>query len=240
MAEHLSRKELKHDAIKETIEHGAEAVWSHSLTVLIVLVVALVAVASYSGWNLYHDRQNVHASAAFNGAMKTYTARIGNVLDPTDPSELLFKTEADRSAAAQQKFAETAQGYPNTYYGQMARYYSALCLEDLDRTNQALEELKKIENSSNGEVAALAKFQMAVLDSRTGKTDDAIKLLRALSEKPAVLVPKPMVVLELARLLSASKPQEATTLYQQLKKDYPNSSVSEEADRCLQALGSKS
>jgi hypothetical protein len=240
VADHLSRKELKHDAIKDTIQHGAEAVWSHSMTVLVVLVVALVVVASYSGWSLYHDRQNVHASAAFDAAMKVYTARIGSVADPADPNELLFKSEDDRSAAAQPKFEEAAQKYPNTYYGQMGRYYAALCLEDLQHTNQALEELKKVENSSNSEVAALAKFQMAILDSRTGKADEAVKLLRELADKPAVMVPKPMVQLELARQLSTSKPQEAVALYQQLKKDYPNSAVSEEADRGLEALGSKS
>ncbi len=240
MPEHLSRKELKHDAIREGIEHGAEAVWSHSHTVLAALVVLLVVVASYSGWSLYHDRQNVHASAAFDSAMKVYTGRVGDVRDAGDPSELLFKTEAERSTEAQQKFAEVAQNYPRTYYGQMGRYYSALCLEDLDRTNQATEELKKIADSSNNEVAALAKYQTAILDERTGKTDDAVKLLRALADKPTVLVPKPTVMLELAHVLSTSKPQEAVSVYQQLKKDYPNSAVSEEADRGLEALGSKS
>src|SRR5262249_934868 len=144
VADHLSRKELKHDAIREGIEHGAEAVWSHSMSVLIALVVALVVVASYSGWSVYHERQNVHASAAFDWAMKTYNARIGGIPDPGDPSEQVFKTEEERSAAAQPKFAEAAEKYPNTYYGQMGRYYSALCLEGLERHNQALEELKRI------------------------------------------------------------------------------------------------
>jgi hypothetical protein len=240
VADHLSRKELKHDAIKETIEHGAEAVWSHSLTVLILLVMILLGVASYSGWTFYHDRQNLHASAAFDSAMKVYTARIGAVLDPTDPNEILFKSEADRSVAAQQKFTEAAQKYPRAYYGQMARYYSALCLEDLDRSNQALEELSKIENSGNGEVAALAHYQAAVIYSRTGKHDEAVKVLRTLAEKPTVLVPRPMVLLELARLLANSKPQEAASLYQQIKKEFPNSAASEEAERGLETLGPKS
>ena len=43
MPDHISRKELKHDKIKETLEHGAEAVYSHSQLTLAVLLVVLVA-----------------------------------------------------------------------------------------------------------------------------------------------------------------------------------------------------
>jgi len=51
----------------------------------------------------------------------------------------------------------------------MARYYSALCLMDLDKLNQASEELKRLENGSDKELAALAKFQEALIAERTGK-----------------------------------------------------------------------
>jgi hypothetical protein len=48
------------------------------------------------------------------------------------------------------------------------------------------------------------------------------------------------VLLELADLLRQTKPSEATTLYQQIKKDYPSSAVSERADRGLDLLAPKS
>ena len=57
MPDHISRKELKHDKIKETLEHGAEAVYSHSQLTLAVLLVVLVAAAVYGGWRIYHDRK---------------------------------------------------------------------------------------------------------------------------------------------------------------------------------------
>ena len=43
--------------------------------------------------------------------------------------------------------------------GRLARYYAALCLEDLDKENQALEELKKISNGSDKELASMAQYQ---------------------------------------------------------------------------------
>src|SRR5262249_20102091 len=125
--EHISRKELKHDKIKETFEHGAEAVFSHRSMTLIVLVVILVIVGTWSGWRIYTDRQTVHASSGFNEAMKVYSARIG-AADPSQPGEPAFPDELSRATAAQQKFAQVADKYPHNYYGRLARYYSALCL----------------------------------------------------------------------------------------------------------------
>ena len=74
------------------------------------------------------------------------------------------------------------------------------------------------------------------LTTGTGKTDDAIKTYRSVADAKSVLVPRPLVLIELADLLSQSKPAEAATLYEQIKKEYPSSAVSERADRGLDML----
>src|ERR1700686_4323735 len=53
VSDHISRKELKQDKIKETIEHGAEAVISHGQFTLIVVFVALVAALGYGRWRVF-------------------------------------------------------------------------------------------------------------------------------------------------------------------------------------------
>lgn len=240
MPEHISRKELKQDKIKETIEHGAEAVFSHGQLTLIAAIVALAVALGYGGWRFYIDRQTVEASGAFDAAMKSYQGRISPAPDPSDPSEPVYPDEATRVQDALPKFTNVANKYSSTNPGKLARYYSALCLEDLERHNQALEELKKISGGSDKELAALAQYQIAVIDSRTGKPDEAIKIFRALVDKPSVLVPRPLVLLELARLLRTSKPQEAIGIYQQIKKEFPDTTIADEADRGLDALSPKS
>jgi predicted negative regulator of RcsB-dependent stress response len=240
VSEHISRKELKQDKIKETIEHGAEAVISHGQFTLIVVIVALGVALVYGGWRFYIDRQSVEASMAFDNGMRAYQGRIAAAPDPSEPNEPVYSDEQARVQDALQKFSSVAGKYPKTNPGKLARYYSALCLEDLERHNQALEELKKISSGSDKELAAMAQYQMAVIYSRTGKPDDAVKLFRALADKPSVLVPKPFVLLELAGLLRKTNPQEAAGIYQQLKKDYKNSSIVEEADRGLDLLSPKS
>jgi TolA-binding protein len=53
-------------------------------------------------------------------------------------------------------------------------------------------------------------------------------------------VPRPLALLELADLLRTTNPAEATTLYQQIKKDYPSTAIAERADRGLDMLAPKS
>ena len=241
VTEHISRKELKQDKIKETLEHGAEAVYSHSQLASVIVGVLIVLGCAYGGWTLYHERQTAKASVDLGLAMKVYTSRIAGSPEPAaDPNETVYPNEAARAAAAAPKFEAVANSYPRTNPGKLARYYVALCYENLEKQNQALEELKKVSGGSDAELAAMAQYQISVIDTRTGKTDDAIKILRALAAKPTVLVPHPVVLLDLAALLKHSNPQEATSLYQQVKKDYSDPAISEEADRGLNSLAPKS
>jgi tetratricopeptide (TPR) repeat protein len=240
VSEHISRKELKQDKIKETIEHGAEAVISHGQLTLIVVILALVAAFGYFGWHFYIDRQTAQASTGLDVAMKAYQGRIGPVPDPFDPNEPVYLDEPTRVQDALQKFRTVADKYPSTNPGKLARYYTALCLEDLERHNQALEELKKISGSSDKELSAMAQYQMAIIYARTANPAEAIKIFRALADKQAALVPRPLVLLELASLQRKSNPQEAITIYQQIKKEFPDTSIAEEADRGLDLLSPKS
>lgn len=236
---HISRKELKQDRIKETIEHGAEAVLSHGqFAALLVAVVAVIAIG-YEGWHFYIERQTTQASAAFDQAMKAYQGRIGQP-NPSDPGEPTYADERARSQDAFNKFNKLADTYPSTNPGKLARYYASLCLEDLDKQNQALEELKKISGSTDKELAAMAQYQMAVIYARTGKSEDAVKLLRVLADKPSVLVPRPLVLLELAGALRNSNPKEAANIYQQIKKEFPDTNIADQADRGLDSIAPKS
>lgn len=241
MPEHISRKELKQDKIRESFEHGAEAVYSHSQVAGILVAVILAIVIGYAGWKFYSDRQTLKASADLDEAMKTYNARIGIASPSAEPGDVSFSSEQARAEAALSKFATAADKYPHTNPGRLARYYQALTLEDLERHNQALEELKKISSGSDKELAAMAQYQTASIYARTGKTDDAVKLYRALAEQRSVFVPRPLVLVELADLLRQTNPTEATNLYQQIKKEFPDdTTVTERADRGLGMITPKS
>jgi hypothetical protein len=242
LSEHISRKELKTDKIHDAIEQSAEAVFSHKQVTLIALLVVAVIVAGYGGWSLYTDRETAAASAAFDVAMKAYGGRVGagTPSDPVEPGDVTYPDEAARSNDAEQKFAVVADKYPGTNPGRLARYYQALCLEGLDRSNQALEQLKKISSGSDRELASMAQYQTAVIYERTGKIDDAVKIYRALADKPSAFVPRPLALLELAGALRQTNPKEAANVYQQIKKEFPESAITDEVDRGLETLAPSS
>jgi predicted negative regulator of RcsB-dependent stress response len=240
MPEHISRKELKQDKVRETFEHGAEAVLSHTRLASIALLAVIVIASGYLAWKFYSDRQNAQAQAAFDDAMKIYNAPLSIPGQPTLPGEVTYADEARRAQDAEVKLAVVAEKYPHTNAGKLARYYSALSLMDLDRLNQASEELKKLDAGSDKELAALAQYQKALIAERTGKNEEAVKDLQALSNTGSVLVPKPLVLLELAGILRQSDPKQATSIYEQIKKDYPNTAMADEADRGLGTIPPKS
>ncbi len=240
MPEHLSRRELKQDKIHDVIEHSAEAVFSHSQAAAILVSVVIAIVLVYGGWKLYSDRQTLHASAALDDAMKVYNAPIRQANVPLEASEISYTDSQLRAQDANAKFTAVADKYPSTNPGRLARYYQGLTLLDLEKQNQAVEALKKVIGGSDHELSAMAQYQLATIYARTGKTEDAIKTYRAVADAKSVLVPRPLVLLELADLLRQSKPGEASTLYQQIKKEYPASAISERADRGLDLLAPKS
>src|SRR5258708_29287506 len=172
--------------------------------------------------------------------MTASRGRIASAPAPAEPNEPFYPDEPARVRDASQKFTKVADKYPSTNPGRLARYYSALCLEDLERHNQALEELKKISGSRDKELAAMAQYQMALISARTGNTEDAVKAFRALADKQSALLPRPLVLLELAGLLRNANPKEAAGIYQQIKKEFPDTAVADQADRGLDTLSPKS
>jgi TolA-binding protein len=54
-----------------------------------------------------------------------------------------------------------------------------------------------------------------------------------------VLVPKPVVMLALAEHYTANNPAEASKLFAQIKSDYPNTPIAEQAEQELNLLPGK-
>lgn len=236
----ISRKDLKKDEFREAFTHGGEAVASHQgLTAIILGVVIVVALAVF-GWRYYAQHQTAQASAGMGEALRTYTARIRTVGEPTQPGEITYVDEKNKYEDAAKKFTDLANAYPRTKPGQQARYFDALCQIHLGRDAQAEAELTKLADSGNDDVASLAKFQLASLDVKNGKTSQAIPLYQALMANPTVLISKPVTMLALADVYSKTSPAEATKLLTQIKTEFPNTPAADEATKRLESPAGQS
>jgi len=237
LAQHISRRDLKTDEVRDTFERGAEAVLSHQQLTLYLLIAAVVVAVGVFGWRTFSERQTVKAFAAYDDAMKIFEAPVGA---PGPPGEPAYTDKIKKYTDAEQKFSDLAAKYPHTRAGELARYYIALSFEKLDKNAEAKAALQGLTGSSDEEVAAMARFELAGLEDRTGAGDDAVKLYQQLIDKPTVLVPKPVVMLALADHYAPKDPAQAVKLYTQIKTDYPDTPIAEQADQALSLLPGKS
>lgn len=238
MAQHILRRDLKKDEIRERIVSGVESVASHQQALWIVVTAALVIALAIFGWNSYARRQTAKASAALDDAMKIFQARIRVAGEQLDPAEITYLDEKNKFTDADKKFLSVASQYGRTKPGQMARYYAALSEVQLKQYANAEKNLDLLASAGDENLASLAKFQLAGVYQQENKGPQAVALYKQLSDKPSVFVPKPMAMLALADYYRKADPAQATKLYNQVKQEFPD--AAEEADQGLELLNSKS
>jgi predicted negative regulator of RcsB-dependent stress response len=238
VAQHILRKDLKKDEIREKLVSGFESVASHQQAMWIVIAAALVVALAVFGWNTYAKRQTAKASLAMDDAMKIFQARIRAAGEPADPVEVTYLDEKNKFTDAEKKFLAVADQYPRTKPGQMARYYAALSEVQLRKYPDAEKNLNQVISGGEENLASLAKFQLAEVYQQENKGPQAVDLYKQLSDKPSVFVPKPMAMLALAEYYRKTDPAQATKLYNQVKQEFPD--AAEEADQGLELLNSKS
>jgi predicted negative regulator of RcsB-dependent stress response len=233
---HISRRELKKDEVRDTFAHGAEAVLSHQkLSTYIVIAAVIIAIGVF-GWKAYDQRQTLKAAAALDDAMKSYQAPLLASGEAPQPGVISYKDAKVKFGDASKKFADAAAKYPRTRPGQLALYFEALSLEKLGQNDQAKKLLQDLASKGKDDFSAMGQFELAQLEDRMGQQDDALKLYQQLMAQPSVLVPKPIVMLSLAEHYAKNNPSEATKMYRQIKSEYPDSAVAQQADQELGLL----
>jgi len=232
---HISRKELKKDDFRDTVVHGAEAVLSHWRVVWIIGTAVLLVIAAVLGWWFYSEDQTVKAAAAFEEAMKVFHARIRALGEPQDPAEITYVEDKNKYEDAAKKFTGLAHRYWRTRPGQMARYYAGLSYERLGQYEEAEKWLREAQKGS-AELASQARFQLAKVYERSGKGAEAANIYQELIHKPTSLVPKLLAMLALAEYYSKANREEAAKLYEQIKTEFANTAIADEAEQKLEML----
>ena len=108
MAQHILRKDLKKDEIRDSLVHGVESVASHQQLLWVVVTVALVVALGVFGWSSYTKRQTAKAAAALDDAMKVFQARVRAPGEQADPGEITYVDEKNKYGDAEKKFLEVA------------------------------------------------------------------------------------------------------------------------------------
>jgi predicted negative regulator of RcsB-dependent stress response len=183
------------------------------ITSVILLVVILIAVGSVT---LYNRRAET-AATDFGAAMQAYQTPIAAPGQQVPPGTKTYSSASDRAKAANDLFRQVASKYGMTPAGKLASYFVGLTYMEEGQNQSAEDSLKKVADSFNKDLAALAKLSLAQLYHQTGRDILAVDTYNQLAAKPATTVPAGIAQLQLAELYEAqNKPAEARKIYAQL------------------------
>ena len=143
-------------------------------------------------------------------------------------------------------FVKIASDYSSTPAGNLANLYAGLCYANLDKWEDAVKFLDKYspandEMVSPAAVAALGNAYAHV--KQLDKAVDALKKAAKMADSQALENTNnslsPTFLLQAATILeSQNKKDEALKIYQDIKKKYVNSAVSQEIDKYIErAMG---
>lgn len=233
----ISRQELKHDEFIDTFSGIWAWVERQHTALIAAVVVTVVALGGFAGYRVYSENRMAKADAALGKALRTYHAQV---LPPGTPKvatdEPVYSSEQARNEAALKEFTGLRQHYPRTRAARLAEYYIALCQSSLGKTDESMKTLLELAGGRDREVSALAKLRLAAIDQKQGKGDEAVKLYKELIAKPTLLVPKSVAMMALADYYRDAQPAEAAKLYEQVKKEFPDSTAFNTANDRLQEL----
>lgn len=230
------RHQLKHDRFAETAAETYSWAVEHRNKIIYGAIAAGVVLLIVLGSMAYMSRRDQQASNALGKAMETYDAPLRPAGVPEQPGLLTFTSAADRAKAAHAEFAKVADEYSRTKSGKVARYFSGLTAKEMGDVSTAEKDLKQVTESADEDMSSLAKLALAGMYRQTGKEQQAIDVYKQLIDRPTRAVAKSTAQLQLAEMYQTKQPQEAAKLYEQIRKDDPQSIAAELAARNMGSL----
>jgi tetratricopeptide (TPR) repeat protein len=236
-----TRHQLKEDRFsKATIEAAEKTVhWTvehQSKLIAAAIAVAVIAAVAVGGW-YYMNSQDEKASMDLSNATRTMGTPIRPAGVPAQPGFPSFASGQERSTEARKQFQAIVDKYPHTRSADMARYFVGLTSSQLADHPAAESNLQKVANSSNQDLAALAKYALASVYRAENKNSQAIDLYKQLIDKPTSTVSKATAQLELAKLYeNQQKPDEAKRLYEQIQKENSGTEAASLAQQRVEQL----
>jgi predicted negative regulator of RcsB-dependent stress response len=227
-----TRRQLKEDKFAETAQGAALWATGHRKTLIWGLGAIIVIVLAAAGFYTWRSRQMEQANIDLAAAMRTFSAPLRPAGTPAGDTPS-FTSIAERGKASEKEFKAIADKYPWVAPGKIARYLHGIALMQAGDMAAAEQELKTAANFRDKDVANLAKMALASIYRDSNRQADAINIYKDVVAHPSATVSKNSAQLELAEMYEKTDPQQATTIYQQLQKENPQSPVAQVAAQKL-------
>ena len=209
-----TRHDLKTDKFAQEVGHTFEFMSEHMPEVKRYGLIALVVILLGGGYYFYARHQATARADELAQALKINDATVGTT---PQPPNLNFATQQELDVARTKAFIGISTKYHGTQEGAIAAIYMAAAQADKGNVADAEKIYKDVVDSAPAAYASVAQLALAELYAAENKLPEAEKLLRALMNKPTMLVSKEQATLELGQLLAKSNPAEARKLLEPLR-----------------------
>lgn len=204
------------------------------------LAIAVVAVGVL-GTTAWRQSSSNKASAMLADAMVIADAPVA-VPAAAEPGQTpvqqpgTYPSAQARFAAALPKFMATAEAYPVSEAGLIARYRAAAALVGLGRTDEAVQRYQEVVDRSTGVYQAMARLGIADASLVAGQYDKAIAAFEDVIAKHPEDAPIDGVLAELGRAYRlAGKAEDARKAYKRIVDEFPQSPYAAQARRELES-----
>ncbi len=221
-----TRHQLKHDDFQEKLE-ALQVIAEEHLKQIIMIGVALIVVAGAVWWIRNHNaHQEALANAGLQNAITTFHAYVGSGQESSllGPGQSYPTAQAKYQEALTQ-FSEVVKNYPRTKAAGYALIQMGVCQSLLGNEATAIKTLQDAGKNSDQGIASKARFALAGVLAKTGKTDEAAKIYQNLADHPTTMVPRATALLAMADVYRATQPKRAREIYQQVQKEFGSDTV---------------
>lgn len=221
-----TRHQLKHDDFQDKMD-ALQIFAEKHLKEIILISVAVIVVGGVAWWlKSHYAHQEAAANAELQTAIMTFNAYVGS----GQQSALMGAGESYPTAEAKYKkaltqFSDVVKNYPSTKAAAYALIQMGICQSQMGNEAAAIKTLRESAKNSDQEVASQARFALAGVLAKTGKTEEAAKIYQGLANHPTTLVPRATALLALAGVYRAKQPKRAREIYQQVQKEFGSDTV---------------
>ena len=123
-------------------------------------------------------------------------------------------------------YIKIAEDYSGTDGANLANLYAGVCFAQQNKYQEALPYLEAYKPGKDQSVSAMALFALAQCYAATNNIDKAVDTFVEAAEQADNAALSPMCLVEAGKLLeSQDKKDEALKLYEQIKSEYPTSTM---------------
>jgi TolA-binding protein len=229
------RHDLKHDKFVDEIGALSARARDNQRTLLLIAGAAIAIAAIAFGIHFFRSNRETKAQNLLATAIETFEAPVGDQAAQQQPPATApkFKTEAERSAAAEKQFKDVQSQYGGTDASDVANIYLARLATSKGDVKTAQTLLKEfVDDHSQHTLASGARYSLYQLRIENGDAGAVATEIEAELKKPEPVLPGDALLILLAQAYDQQgNSEKSRDAYRRITTDFPESPYVVDAQR---------